>query len=94
MLLIPYRYPTLENIIEFSETLKKRFKEILEKNVDIDFFFNFDSLTCSSDEKCYKYAPLTTVETERSFSKHKEILSDNRKKFTSENLKKTSIFIL
>ena len=39
----------------------------------------------------FKYAPVTSVDTERSFSKLKTILTDNRQKLTQEDLKKLLI---
>lgn len=40
---------------------------------------------------CFKYAPITSVEVERSFSKLKYILSDRRQNFTADNLKKVLV---
>lgn len=39
----------------------------------------------------FKYAPIISVDVERSFSAYKNVLSDNRRKFLFENLKKTLI---
>jgi hypothetical protein len=36
----------------------------------------------------YKFAPVTSVDVERSFSIYKNILSDNRTSFSPENLEK------
>lgn len=36
----------------------------------------------------FKYAPLTSVNVERSFSAYKTLLADNRHSFLFENLKK------
>jgi hypothetical protein len=41
-----------------------------------------------NETSCMKYAPITSVDVERSFSMYKNILSDNRVSFTSENLTK------
>ena len=38
--------------------------------------------------KCYTFAPLTTVDVERSFSILNNILADNRKCFSNDNLEK------
>lgn len=42
----------------------------------------------SYDITCFKYAPLVSVDVERSFSMFKNILSDNRRSFLFDNLKK------
>lgn len=56
----------------------------LEKNTDIYFFEKLPV-----DEKIkMKYAPLTSVDVERSFSQYKYFLSDRRYKTTEENLAK------
>jgi len=49
-----------------------------------------EDLTCD-DLIHYKFAPITSVDVERSFSKYKHILSDRRRKFLFENLKKVLI---
>ena len=41
----------------------------------------------ASDLTCFKYAPVTSCDVERSFSKYKAIVSDNRRSFKFENLK-------
>ncbi|XP_049800302.1 uncharacterized protein LOC126235633 [Schistocerca nitens] len=41
----------------------------------------------SSDLAAFKYAPVTSCEVERSFSRYKAILSDNRRPLAVENLK-------
>ena len=38
-----------------------------------------------------KFAPTTSVDVERSFSKYKEILSDKRKSMTFDNLRRTIV---
>ena len=41
-----------------------------------------------NDLKFYKYAPITSTDVERSFSRYKNLLSNNRRVFHMENLKK------
>lgn len=41
-----------------------------------------------NETSCMKYAPITSVDIERSFSMYKNILTDNRVSFTCENLTK------
>ncbi|KAI1305878.1 hypothetical protein HDE_01070 [Halotydeus destructor] len=62
-----------------------RFKQILSDNPDLDFY-TADQLP--DVEMRRKYAPLTSVEVERSFSKYRAFYRDNRMKLTESNLKK------
>ncbi len=39
----------------------------------------------------FKFAPITSVDVERSFSRYKNILRPNRRRFTFDNLKKYMI---
>lgn len=39
------------------------------------------------DISCFKYAPIVSVDVERSFSKYKVMLRDNRRSFQFDNLK-------
>ena len=42
-----------------------------------------------TDIEFFKYAPITSVDVERSFSIFKNLLADNRRSFTFENLRMT-----
>ena len=46
---------------------------------------------CTQDFLYFKYAPIVSVEVERSFSRYKNILTDNRRSFNVENLSKALI---
>ena len=35
----------------------------------------------------FRFAPITSVDVERSFSKYKNLLTDNRRSFTFDNIK-------
>ncbi|KAF0715867.1 DUF659 domain-containing protein, partial [Aphis craccivora] len=48
---------------------------------------NFPDDLNNSDIAHFKFAPITSVDVERSFSKYKNLLSDNRRSFTIENIK-------
>ena len=39
------------------------------------------------DISCFKYAPIVSCDVERSFSKYKSMLRDNRRNFEFENIK-------
>jgi hypothetical protein len=43
------------------------------------------------DLKFYTYAPMTSTDVERSFSRYKNLLSNNRRSFEIENLKKVLV---
>jgi hypothetical protein len=48
----------------------------------------------SNDLPLFKYAPVTSCDVERSFSSYKTILRDNRRRFSFETLKCTSLYIV
>jgi len=52
---------------------------------------NMDQNITVTDIPYFKYAPVSSVDVERSFSTYKTVLADNRRRFTFENLKKTLI---
>lgn len=59
-----------------------KLEQVLSKNPDIDFW---ESLPVDLQIK-YKYAPLTSVDAERSFSIYRHILSDRRYSLTEPNV--------
>jgi hypothetical protein len=66
----------------------KRISKILsgeEENSELDG--DLEELT-SDDIVFFKYAPITSVDVERSFSTYKSLLTDNRRNFKLENLAK------
>jgi len=70
-----------------DEALAKLSKS-LEKNPDILEFVNNMEFTF---RKKTMYAPLTSVDVERSFSIYKNILSDRRQRLTTENIEKYNV---
>ena len=74
--------------------------EVLEKNKCISFFREAAKFLKGEPAKnqedpevarlyeLVRFAPLVSCDVERSFSMFKNVLSDNRKKFTVENLEK------
>ncbi len=76
------------NIVEeikskLSGYAKAKFKNCLEKNPGYnDFITNQDF----EHKKIIKFAPLVSIEVERSFSQYKNLLGDNKQRFTPENL--------
>ena len=59
----------------------------IQSDVDTDCDLNLTGEQISA----LKYAPITSVDVERSFSSYKEILTDRRQKFTVENIEKHAI---
>ncbi|KAF0762680.1 Uncharacterized protein FWK35_00010429 [Aphis craccivora] len=81
-----------DSILIVEEGLKKlnTISKIIEgKNHDT--IQDFEEEITTSDLSYFKYAPVSSTDVERSFSKFKMLLSDNKRKFTFENLKKALI---
>lgn len=85
-------YQQKELLNEAKEKLPFRYqaklKASLDKNPSIDEIFSFDSHETATN---YSFAPLVSVDVERSFSQLKNILTDRRQSFTQENFKMYSI---
>jgi hypothetical protein len=85
--------------------INEKFKNVLAKNKGFEFIQQISNILI--DEKTvieglpeelsiqdfiyFKYAPITSVDVERSFSIYKNLLSSNRRSFEFENLKKSFI---
>ena len=66
-----------------------KLKSSLSKNPD---FVSFTNPLVSYEDRCKRqYAPLVSVDVERSFSRHKNILQDNRRCLTVQNLEMLTI---
>lgn len=86
----------LQKVFEKNEGLKmlEKISNILEGEDEISDMSQFpDDYSCN-DFVYFKYAPTTSVDVERSFSSYKTLLSDNRRAFTFENLRKHLIIQL
>jgi hypothetical protein len=83
---------------------RSKLKNVLSKNrvysalKKIDGIFNGKVTECGEDVELSvedlsssKYAPIVSCDVERSFSKYKSMLLDNRKSFQFENLKSKCI---
>jgi len=83
----------------------KKFQKVLQNNKGFDIpctisnILNGDDNTIKKEENltpddlnCFKYAPITSVDVERSFSKYKHFLTDRRLSMHFENISKTMIF--
>ncbi|KAF0746556.1 Uncharacterized protein FWK35_00032030 [Aphis craccivora] len=69
--------------------LLKNIKDIISGTCES--ISNMDQNITVTDIPYFKYAPVSSVDVERSFSTYKTVLADNRRRFTFENLKKTLI---
>ena len=65
-----------------------RFNSILSRNPNIQFFIEFNSLRSLKKNKIFAFAPLTTVDVERSFSLYKYILDDRRRNLSVCSMEK------
>lgn len=84
--------------LNFKQFLKKnnglgvleKISKILdgEDSSELIDFSKFPDDYSSDDIVYFKYAPITSVDVERSFSAFKTILSNNRRAFEFENLRK------
>ncbi|KAL4112028.1 hypothetical protein QTP88_015876 [Uroleucon formosanum] len=95
------------NTIKCSKgiTIYKKFEEVIAKNLGFKILtkiskvmlgeeITMDNLPedISCDDLLYfKYAPISSVDVERSFSVYKNMLADNRRSFKFENLSKSLI---
>ncbi|XP_049794622.1 uncharacterized protein LOC126204277, partial [Schistocerca nitens] len=84
-----------------SDKVKTKFQSVLQRNAGYSTlckisisvsgnaatFEDTETKLNSSDLAAFKYAPVTSCKVERSFSRYKTILSDNRRSLTMENLK-------
>lgn len=67
----------------------KGFLEIRKLAEILEFDENYSQTNYTIKEVCaFKYAPVTSVDVERSFSLYKNFLRPNRESFVFENLKK------
>jgi hypothetical protein len=81
---------------EFGKIIRIKFDDVLKRNPGFETIRKIGSILCGGNVENfdmspnilsrYKYAPLTSVDVERSFSLYKNILTNNRTRFTPENL--------
>ncbi|XP_016656871.2 uncharacterized protein LOC107882682 [Acyrthosiphon pisum] len=82
-------YFKLKNVLEKNSGLSKlkHISNILDGEENTNIGELLGELTCS-DIVYFKYAPIVSVDVERSFSTYKTLLADNRRKFKFDNLAK------
>lgn len=91
----------LNNTSSYGDAIKKKLEVVLNKNNGYTVMETISSILegnetalknipgeLTPDDIChFKYAPITSVDVERSFSTYKNILSDNRRSLVFENIK-------
>jgi hypothetical protein len=84
---------------EVGIKIKKKVEQVLSKNPGLKTIEAIANIYNGSDTQtslqfsvaelgAFKFAPITSVDVERSFSRYKNILRPNRRRFTFDNLKK------
>ncbi len=77
-----------------KEVYFTEFKAILERNPDISFFREFNTLRSQEYEKYYSFVPLTTLKIERSFSHYRDVLNEKKTRLTMKNLEMHFLFTI
>jgi hypothetical protein len=95
-------FPTRHS--DIGKMVSRKMKSVLDKNSGYETLcsisriltgesfstLNIEELT-ASDLVHFKYAPIVSADVERSFSKYKNVLSDNRRSLTFENLRMLTV---
>jgi hypothetical protein len=96
----------LDNIFcEIGISVHEKFKKVTEKNKGFETIIKINDILTGqgkcfdglpedltvSDLPFFKYAPLTSTDVKRSFSRYKNLLAPNRRAFKFENLKQKLI---
>ena len=72
-----------ESLNRLKGYAKEKLKKCLDKNIDLKTFCDNPDIEF---RKLTIFAPITSLEVERSFSKYKNFLTDKRHRFTEENI--------
>ncbi|XP_060861780.1 uncharacterized protein LOC132938780 [Metopolophium dirhodum] len=87
---------------EVGDAINRKLNNVLEKNTRFSILRNISNILngeitsmdefpedlTGNDLIYFKYAPITSADVERCFSRNKNILSDNRRRLDVENIKK------
>nr|XP_042895595.1 uncharacterized protein LOC122268878 [Parasteatoda tepidariorum] len=81
-----------------GDRIRKKCENVISANTDFECIKDIAKVLCGDTTveltisltmaSCFRYAPITSVEVERSFSLFKTILTDRRQNLSFENLKK------
>ena len=82
---------------EWCERLKSKFESVVTKNPDIKIITDMVQSLKMGDKvgphmELLKYCPITSVDVERSFSRYKKVLTDDRHRLLKENISKIKEF--
>jgi hypothetical protein len=87
---------------EKGDSVRAKCDRVISANQDLEQVRSIGSIligkspSCQFDPMtvaCFKHAPLTSVEVERSFSAYKNLLSDKRQGYAFHNIKKMLVII-
>jgi hypothetical protein len=73
-----------EALLKLNGFAKEKLQKCLSKNPDYKIFCYNDDF---EHRKITEFAPIVSVDVERSFSQYKNLLSDNRQRFNQENIR-------
>ena len=90
---------------DIGKMVSRKMKSVLDKNSGYETLcsisrilsgesfsaFSIEEELTASDLVHFKYAPIVSADVERSFSKYKNVLSDNRRSLTFENLRMLTV---
>ncbi|KAL4153650.1 hypothetical protein QTP88_001483 [Uroleucon formosanum] len=90
---------------EIGVTVFQKLNNVLEKNCDFKTILKISKILSGQESSMeglpddftgddityFKYAPITSTDVERSFSRYKTLLVDNRRSFNFENIKKSLV---
>ena len=89
---------------EKGQKLSAKVEDVLARNPDVGVLKAIDSTLRGEDSSavlpptmtpadmaCFKYAPVTSVDVERSFSLYRDVLTDKRRRLTKENLSRIMV---
>ena len=79
---------TVESQILPNNDYSIKFSRILPRNPNLNYFRKFNILKCSKNEWIFAFVPLVSAGVERCFSVYKDLLADDRKSLSQENLQK------
>jgi len=81
-------YDKFQNVIEKNEGFKTLVQISKIHSGEVDSKRGIEEDLKVEDLAFFKYAPITSVDVERSFSSYKNLLIDNRRSFKFEKIKK------
>ncbi|XP_015375258.1 PREDICTED: uncharacterized protein LOC107169847 [Diuraphis noxia] len=84
-------YDKFQNVIEKNAGFKTLVQISKIHSGEVDTMEGIEQDLKVEDLAFFKYAPITSVDVERSFSRYKNLLSDNRRSYKFDQIKKTIV---